>query len=169
MVAPFSRGNVTIASNNTADNPIISPNWLQDPRDQEIAVAGFKRARQIFATDAIKKIVDGGQEVFPGANVTADADILEVIRRTASTIDHAAGTCAMGKKSDVNAVVDSAARVIGVSGLRVVDASSFPLLPPGHPQGTICKFAPLVVYLSLGDNILTWWQMLWRRRLRMTF
>lgn len=37
------------------------------------------------------------------------------------------------------AVVDSRARVIGVNGLRVVDASSFALLPPGHPQSTVCK------------------------------
>jgi len=34
------------------------------------------------------------------------------------------------------AVVDSKARVIGVDGLRVVDASAFALLPPGHPVST---------------------------------
>ena len=38
------------------------------------------------------------------------------------------------------AVVDSQARVMGVSGLRVVDASAFPFLPPGHPQATVCKY-----------------------------
>lgn len=38
------------------------------------------------------------------------------------------------------AVVDSKARVFGVNGLRVVDASSFALLPPGHPQSTVCEF-----------------------------
>jgi choline dehydrogenase-like flavoprotein len=31
-------------------------------------------------------------------------------------------------------MVDSHANVYGVQGLRVVDASSFPFLPPGHPQ-----------------------------------
>ena len=41
------------------------------------------------------------------------------------------------------AVVDSRARVIGVDGVRVVDASSFALLPPGHPQSTVCKFVEL--------------------------
>lgn len=142
-MAPFSRGNVTIATSDTADNPIISPNWLLDPRDQEIAVAGFKRARQIFETDLIRPIVNGGAEFFPGAQVKSDADILKVVMQTASTIDHAAGTCAMGKETDKNAVIDSKARVFGVTGLRVVDASSFPLLPPGHPQGTICKSHPV--------------------------
>ena len=37
------------------------------------------------------------------------------------------------------AVVDSHARVFGVSGVRVVDASTFPFLPPGHPQSTVCE------------------------------
>lgn len=47
----------------------------------------------------------------------------------------------MGKKDDPQAVVDSNARVYGVKGLRVVDASAFPLLPPGHPQSTVYALA----------------------------
>lgn len=47
----------------------------------------------------------------------------------------------MGKETDRMAVLDSKARVYGVSGLRVVDASSFPILPPGHPMSTVCKSA----------------------------
>ncbi len=169
-MAPFSRGNVTIASSDTADNPIISPNWLLDPRDQEIAVAGFKRARQVFETDSIRKTVNGGAEFFPGAKVKSDADILKVIMQTASTIDHAAGTCAMGKKTDKNAVIDSKARVFGVTGLRVVDASSFPLLPPGHPQGTICKSRLVFLYCVLFSmkSVLMSPQMLWLRKLWIT-
>ncbi|MCJ1435579.1 hypothetical protein MMC27_004953 [Xylographa pallens] len=141
LVAPFSRGNVTIASNDTLVNPVVNPNFLLDVRDQEVAVAAFKRARQIFATAPLKSIVNGGVEFSPGANITSDADIFQVIMETASTISHAAGTCAMGMVNDTSAVIDSHARVIGVQGLRVVDASSFPFLPPGHPQGTVYALA----------------------------
>lgn len=49
-------------------------------------------------------------------------------------------TGAMGKPNDPNAVVDSRGRVFGVHGLRVIDASAFPLLPPGHIQSSVCKF-----------------------------
>lgn len=49
----------------------------------------------------------------------------------------------MGKKSDPNAVVDTRGRVYGVEGLRIVDASIFPLLPAGHPMSTICKLCRL--------------------------
>ena len=46
----------------------------------------------------------------------------------------------MGKANDSMAVVDTKGRVFGVQSLRVVDASIFPLLPPGHPQATVCKY-----------------------------
>ena len=54
----------------------------------------------------------------------------------------------MGLANDSMAVVDSRARVFGVSGLRVVDASAFPFLPPGHPQATVCKSSLRLYALS---------------------
>ena len=38
-------------------------------------------------------------------------------------------------------VLDSQARVRRVSRLRVVDASSFPFVPPGHPMATVYMLA----------------------------
>jgi choline dehydrogenase len=51
----------------------------------------------------------------------------------------------MGKKEDPYAVVDTRGRVYNTEGLRVVDASIFPLLPAGHPMSTICKLYELGV------------------------
>ena len=45
----------------------------------------------------------------------------------------------MGQANDPMAVADSTGRVFGVSNLRVADISAFLLLPPGHPQSTVCK------------------------------
>jgi choline dehydrogenase len=42
---------------------------------------------------------------------------------------HACGTCAIGAADDPMAVLDSAFRVRGTKGLRVVDASVFPKIP----------------------------------------
>jgi choline dehydrogenase len=47
------------------------------------------------------------------------------------------------------AVVDSKARVIGVSGLMVVDGSAFALLPPGHPVSTVYGLAERLVRILL--------------------
>ncbi|RDL41345.1 uncharacterized protein BP5553_01324 [Venustampulla echinocandica] len=141
LVATFSRGNVTIKSTDTSVNPIINSNLLSDPRDQEIAIAAFKRARQMFATKALSKITVGTED-YPGSSVSTDAEILAHIMKTTAPIWHASSTCKMGKASDKMAVVDSKAKVMGVSGLRVVDASAFPFLIPVHPQGTVCEFFP---------------------------
>ena len=46
----------------------------------------------------------------------------------------------MGGKNDSESVVDTTGKVYGVQSLRVVDASIFPLLPPGHPQSTVCEY-----------------------------
>jgi choline dehydrogenase len=54
------------------------------------------------------------------------------------TLWHPSGTGIMGRTQDL-AVVDSRGRVYGVNRLRVVDASAFAILPPGHPQSTCCK------------------------------
>ena len=50
----------------------------------------------------------------------------------------------MGPSSDELAVVGHDMKVHGMKGLRVVDASSFPFLPPGHPQATIYAVAEKV-------------------------
>lgn len=137
LVAPYSRGNVTINSADAAKPPVINPNWLTDPQDQAVVVAGYKRARQIFNSRAMAPILIG-TENFPGVVVQTDAQILDTIKKTFTTVFHASCSCKMGHANDPAAVVDSKARVFGVKGLRVVDAASFALLPPGHPVSTVC-------------------------------
>ena len=85
---------------------MVNPNWLTDPRDQEVAVSGFKRARAVFKSAAVQPILIGS-EAFPGQNVTTDQDILDVIKSSSDTIHHAAGTNRMGMVNDSMAVVDS--------------------------------------------------------------
>ncbi|KAI4098806.1 MAG: hypothetical protein L6R37_006294 [Teloschistes peruensis] len=147
LITPFSRGNVTISSPDAADPPVINPNWLTDPADAEVAIASVKRVREIW------RYMNGttiGPEYYPGtANVSTDAEILQYIRETLIPIWHAAATCKMGTANDSMAVIDSHARVYGVKGLRVVDASSFPFLPPGHPQATVYALAE-----KIADDIL---------------
>lgn len=58
----------------------------------------------------------------------------------------------MSKQGDPMGVIDSKARVFGVQGLRVVDASSFPSLPPGHPQSTVYMLAEKIAADILNGN-----------------
>lgn len=132
LVAPLSRGSVTINTTDISAAPVIDLGYLTHPADQEVAVAALKRARKAFKATGITI----GEEHRPGPDVQTDEEILEFIRSTIVPVWHAAGTCAMGEPTNPDAVVDSNAKVIGVQNLRVVDASIFPTLPPGHPQST---------------------------------
>ena len=59
-----------------------------------------------------------------------DDEALEDFVRTASIgVWHASCSCRMGAEDDPMAVVDNVGRVRGVQGLRVVDASIFPVVP----------------------------------------
>lgn len=138
LVAPFSRGNLTISSVDATVPPVINPNWLTDTRDKDQAIAAFKRARQIWSQ--MDDIVIG-DEFRPGKATQTDEEIWKWIQDDAITVWHAASTCKMGSSNDSMAVVDSKARVYGVEGLRVVDASAFPFLTPGHPQSGVYMLA----------------------------
>lgn len=141
IVAPQSRGSVTLASADAAVLPVIDPNWLTDPTDESVAVAIYKRIRAAFNTTAMRTVLADDTEYFPGPDVQSDEQILDTVRNSLQTVWHASCTCRMGKPDDENAVVDAKARVFGVKKLRVVDASSFALLPPGHPQSTVYALA----------------------------
>jgi choline dehydrogenase len=68
------------------------------------------------------------EEIEPGAEC-ATRDALRRYIRDQAWGHHACGTCRIGPPTDDDAVVDSAFRVRGTKGLRVVDASVFPYIP----------------------------------------
>ena len=92
LVAPLSRGKVTIASADTVDLPIVDPNWLGDRTDEELLVAGVRRVRELMDTPIMRSVTIG-EEVYPGRNVSTDEQILEALREAAMTVWHAASTC----------------------------------------------------------------------------
>ena len=85
-----ARGDVSIKARDTAGNPLVNTNWLGTPADQQLAIQGMKRAREIIR--GLEETVVGG-EVAPGAAVQTDAQILEYMRNTVVTIHHASTTC----------------------------------------------------------------------------
>jgi len=69
-------------------------------------------------------------EGFTFEQVMSDDEALEAfVRKSAIGVWHASCSCRMGRTDDPMAVVDTQGRVKGVQGLRVVDASVFPVVP----------------------------------------
>jgi 5-(hydroxymethyl)furfural/furfural oxidase len=69
-------------------------------------------------------------EGFTYREVMNDDEALEAfVRKAAIGVWHASCSCRMGRADDPMAVVDTEGRVKGIQGLRVVDASIFPVVP----------------------------------------
>jgi choline dehydrogenase len=132
-IDPASRGRVTLASADPTRPPRIDPGYLTSATDADVLRRGIDLARAIAATPSCRA-AGIGAEVLPGATPT-----LAHIRARASTAFHPVGTCRLG--SDAEAVVDPWLRVIGVSGLRVVDASVMPTTVAGNAQAAVFAIA----------------------------
>jgi choline dehydrogenase len=82
-----------------------------------------------------------GAELSPGPDVETDAELDAFIARTADTVFHPVGTCAMGAATDRMAVLDERLQVRGIDGLRVADASAMPLMPSGNTHAPTMMIA----------------------------
>ena len=146
QVRPESRGTIRIKSADPSVYPAIAPNYLSDPLDQEVAVAGLKWGRKIAAQPALAPYID--HEMLPGPDFNNDEALLGYARMAGSTIYHPVGTCQMG--SGPMAVVDAQLRVRGVEGLRVVDASVMPRLVSGNTNAPTIMIAEKAADMVLG-------------------
>ncbi|MEU2062811.1 GMC family oxidoreductase N-terminal domain-containing protein [Streptomyces sp. NPDC013455] len=123
VLAPTSRGAVTLRSARPDAAPRIVHNYLMTADDRAVIVAGLRIAREIAAQQAVADVVTGAYDVPAG---DSDAELLAWARRAGQSLYHPTSTCAIG------AVVDPELRVLGVENVRVVDASVFPTVPRGN-------------------------------------
>lgn len=136
LFAPKSRGSVTLKSADPMDNPIVDCNYLSDPMDMLVLSEACRFGNEIVMSGAgTKDIVKGSWPPNLSHHAyTKREEWVPYVKEHATTCYHAAGTCAMGKKENPNAVVDEKLQVKGVTGLRVADCSIMPALHGGHTQ-----------------------------------
>lgn len=127
---PQSRGYVRAISREAFDSPRIQPNYLAHEADQQIVLRGLRLSREILRSKPLHPYFDCDD--FPPVTAQSDEELLDCARKRGSTAWHFVGTCKMGATSDPYAVVDQTLRVIGLQGLRVVDASVMPTMPSGN-------------------------------------
>ncbi|HEX6689027.1 MAG TPA: GMC family oxidoreductase N-terminal domain-containing protein [Solirubrobacterales bacterium] len=150
LVAPRSRGWVRLRSADPADKPRIQTNSLAEPEDVAALLAGTRIAREIAAAEPFA--AELGRELFPGTDIESDDELADDLRRRVELLYHPVGTCRMG--SDAEAVVDPQLRVRGIEGLRVVDASVFPIIPSGNTNAPTIAVAERAADIIAGRPLL---------------
>ena len=91
-------------------------------------------------------------EHFPGTHIDSDEDLAREAGNISTSIFHPVGTCKMGRSDDPTSVVDDRLRVIGVIGLRVVDASIMPTITSGNTNSPTIAIAEKASRMILSDN-----------------
>src|SRR5262245_21614771 len=140
-VQPTSRGFIRLRSRDPADQPIIQPNYLSTDEDRRVAIDSIRLTRRIVAQPALKPLQPA--EFRPGEAVRNEDEeaLVKAAGDIGTTIFHPVGTAKMGRAADPMAVVDERLRVLGIAGLRVIDASVMPTITSGGPNSPTIMIA----------------------------
>jgi choline dehydrogenase len=149
FLRPVSRGSVRLASADPEAPAAFDGGYLQAPEDVATLVRGLKLARRILRAPSLARIVS--EELAPAAPAEVPDSVLEAhVRSHAKTVYHPAGTCRMGADGDAGAVLTPDLAVRGIAGLRVADASAFPLLVSGNTNAPVVMLAERCAAAMLG-------------------
>ncbi len=150
-IRPTSRGALTLKSLDPRVPPAIKPNYLSTPEDRRVAADSIRVTRKIVTQPALQKYAP--VEFLPGAAVGDDEAALEkAAGDIGTTIFHPVGTAKMGRDDDPRAVVDARLRVIGLEGLRVIDASVMPSITSGNTNSPTIMIAEKGAGMILEDG-----------------
>jgi choline dehydrogenase-like flavoprotein len=113
------------------EKPLIAPHYLSTEEDRQVAADAIRVTRRLMQQAAMSRYAP--DEMLPGPSVgDDDAALTKAAGDIGTTIFHPVGTAKMGCADDPMAVVDKDLRVIGIEGLRVIDASVMPTITSGN-------------------------------------
>ena len=126
--------------------PQIEMGWLSDPSDRLRLREAVRLVFRLMGSDEMASVIEGAISPPPeelDAEAT-DAEIDHWVAHNVITSHHQSSTCRMGDPADPEAVCDEQGRVLGIEGLRVVDASLMPDCPRANTQATTYMMAERV-------------------------
>ncbi len=143
---PNSRGRLHLETADSHTQPRIDLNFFADEADVRRLREGLRLCWRMAEHPAIARFAEALET--PAAEVFASDEALDAhIRASGSHNYHPVGTAKMGPASDPYAVVDAHARVHGLDGLRVVDASIMPNIVRANTNLTC---------IMIGERVAQW-------------
>ena len=147
---PTSRGTIRLRARDPSAKPVIAPNYLATLEDRRVAADAIRVTRRLMGQHALKPYRP--EEFLPGPAVgDDDASLAKAAGDIGTTIFHPVGTAKMGIPSDPMAVVDERLRVIGLQGLRVIDASVMPSITSGNTNTPTIMIADKAAQMVIED------------------
>ncbi len=140
----FSQGQVRITTPDPAVDPSVEERMLSDPRDLIRMRDGIRRLRDICLQPGVTQVAHRVEYGMSGISMDQELDDAALdawLFAECGDAQHASGTCRMGAADDARSVVDPDCRVIGCTGLRVIDASIMPEVPRANTHLTTVAIA----------------------------
>jgi len=140
----FSEGTVRITTRDPAIDPQVDERMLSDESDLLRMRDGVQRMRELCLTPAFKAISTRVEYGTTGRSIEEPFEpraLDDWMFDECSDAQHASGTCRMGAADDPRSVVDPDCRVIGCTGLRVIDASIMPTVVRANTHFTTVMIA----------------------------
>ncbi|KAK0642364.1 Dehydrogenase patE [Lasiodiplodia hormozganensis] len=129
QMAPQSTGTVTLASADPRAPPRCDPKLFSHPFDRRNMIEAVRRSWRVMEAEPLARHVVADTAL---PKDKSDDEIWKYIQAYCGTTWHMTGTVKMGKPEDPATCVDSAFKVKGLEGLRVVDNSVPPFVLNCH-------------------------------------
>jgi choline dehydrogenase len=143
VLKPKAVGKVTLRTKEPTAKPRILHNLFSEEEDLD-AIRESLRINMKIASTAPLSGYEKGRRQYPRTSRNDDLD--DYIATYGQGFYHPSSTCAMGK------VVDCELKVIGVSGLRVADASIMPTIVRGNPNAAVIMIGEKAASLMSGRS-----------------
>jgi choline dehydrogenase len=145
LLTPQSRGSVRLASNDPSAKPIVHNNFYSSGSDLERALDALRLTLEICSQEAMVPYCAQPTNVPAGHS---EGELREHLAKTTYSVYHPVGTCAIGS------VVDEQLKVVGLEGIRVIDASVMPAVPRGNTNAPTIAIAERAADLiAHGDGL----------------
>ncbi|CAG9945096.1 unnamed protein product [Clonostachys rosea f. rosea IK726] len=111
--------------------PTWDPKFGPNPLATEVTARLVQFVGRIASTPPFAQKLKAGGARVPDIKAESLENAIDIVRQSEIGVFHPCGSCNKGSVADTNL------RVYGVRGLRVVDASFFPLVPVGNIQSVV--------------------------------